>query len=101
MDRALAKELMDAGFHSGSGENYTEKGLYGAWLYPTLEELIDALGPGRFVLDHLEDGRWEAMHVRTTPMNHFGVTAIEAVARLWLSPITDASSNKPYFQERK
>ena len=104
MDFELAKELKDAGFPQKSrGLHYTmtegkevpylaEGNLFLAkegWQYsdtfvPTLDELIEACGQGRFTLDHLESGCWEACHSKATPMCYQANTSDEAVARLWL-----------------
>ena len=55
------------------------------YVAPSLSELIEACGPGRFVLDRLESGFWEAGHQNAHPMIHKGNTPEEAVARVWMA----------------
>jgi hypothetical protein len=73
MDYALAKELKEAGFRQHKSADATCARLHP--YRPTLSELIKACGPGRFTLDHQEDGMWEACHVKVV-IKHGNVTII-------------------------
>jgi hypothetical protein len=93
MNYALAKELEEAGFPQGGK---------GCWLLPpdnlvarridrvyepTLEELIEAIGPGFFSIelhgraDNEMSGPWVA---KTHTRHQDGSTPTEALAHLWL-----------------
>lgn len=104
MNEELLKQLYDAKFplHVASMEDgkdskrkyqifYYGKDSYdrpGTWLYPTLEELIEALGnEANFVLLKVGD-KWQAGQ-GPSPLNGVvspsSATPTEAVAKLWLA----------------
>lgn len=98
MDYVLAKQLKDAGFPQAETLFFfnTDKQriirLFSNVKYddqecasPSLEELIEACGQGRFQLECIE-GNWLATKAKDDVI-HFGegLTPTEAVARLWLA----------------
>lgn len=99
IDYTLAEQLKNAGFPSGSGEDYISTGPFEQWLYPTLPELMDACGEENFSIHkvtHTENTggipvitkSWGVELYTSDPDKdeYFsGSTPEEAVARLWLA----------------
>lgn len=95
MNYELAKQLKDAGFPQGTHnivlpmETTTTSTLNisipDAVVFPTLEELISALGPELFTLQCF-DGKWDAIYGENGNVKqvHNAETATIAVAQLWL-----------------
>lgn len=84
MKYELAKELKDAGFPQHSCTDITCS--KNALTIPTLSELIEACGDGRFKLSRTK--MWHAVIQKGDMPSHdwkHGFTPEEAVARLWLA----------------
>lgn len=94
----LARELKVVGFpQKGNGETRSEDGRPKDWgvfddfveyvYYPTLSELIEAIGDGYFTLEHCGKDDWRCWRGLEPKPQMFGIgtTAEEAVARLYLA----------------